>query len=188
VAVWMTRPVGPGTVQSLHELLAAGSTSATPTVPPAITASASAENPEHGLRSVLDRAFADMHAALDRLLQRSDSIDQRLDHLEADVGGLRQMLQAQQAARQVAPRRTPKPRAAAAAPALTHPASPVLSVDLWDGQPSVSIRQGDVVRFVGVGDTIEGHTIEAADAAHQRIEVRTPSGTVVPVAATGETP
>lgn len=115
------------------------------------------------------------------LLERQQSQSETLARLERDVSAIAaavtQMKEAQEQqaaaaaaarsqARRVA-RAAARPVAAASAP---RPAAQLLSIDMWDGKPSVVIGSTDRpdVRFLREGDQQAGVTVRQADPRRQR--------------------
>lgn len=115
------------------------------------------------------------------LLERQQSQSETLARLERDVSAIAasvaQMKEAQEQraaaaaaarsqARRVA-RAAARPVAAASAP---RPAAQLLSIDMWDGKPSVVIGSSDRpdVRFLREGDQQAGVTVRQADPRRQR--------------------
>ena len=115
------------------------------------------------------------------LLERQQSQSETLARLERDVSAIAasvaQMKDAQEQraaaaaaarsqARRVA-RAAARPVAAASAP---RPAAQLLSIDMWDGKPSVVIGSTDRpdVRFLREGDQQAGVTVRQADPRRQR--------------------
>ncbi len=152
--------------------------------PVAAAPGASAASGATAAPDLVGRAATGLRELIERLLTRSDTIDQRLDHLEADVGEIRHLLESQRPARAAATRAVPaghrRPAAAASAPQPA-PISSVLAVDTWDGKASVSIRQGGSVRFLAVGDALGDAVLQRADADRQQVEFVTAKGAVVPL-------
>jgi hypothetical protein len=71
------------------------------------------------------------------------------------------------------------PKSAVSAPLVNGPGSPtqLVSVDLWNGAPSVAIAEGQSVRFLSPGDvTTQGLVVKSADPAAQKVTFQTPSG------------
>lgn len=137
------------------------------------TLRASLEDVHRGVTSVV--AFAQT------LLERQQSQSETLARLERDVSAIAasvaQMKEAQEQqaaaaaaarsqARRVA-RAAARPVAAASAP---RPAAQLLSIDMWDGKPSVVIGSTDRpdVRFLREGDQQAGVTVRQADPRRQR--------------------
>lgn len=111
---------------------------------------------------------------------------QRLDRIEADIAQLRQQLQRQQAtlARVSKRARAASPPRAAAPPVERPTLLPqLLSVDLWNGQPSAAVLVGTQLRFVSEGDVVSDALVRRADADGQRVEFVSASGAVTSVAA-----
>jgi hypothetical protein len=84
------------------------------------------------------------------------------------------------AAARPAPPRYPVARVAAprpAQPATVHAPNNLVSVDLWNGTPSVAISEGDHIRFMSPGDvTAQGLTVKKADPTSQQVTFAMPSG------------
>lgn len=69
---------------------------------------------------------------------------------------------------------TPKPVAAVNASGRS---TSVVSVDVWNGTPSVAIAEGDSIRFMSPGDvTAQGMTVKRADPVAQQVTFSMPSG------------
>jgi hypothetical protein len=141
------------------------------------------------------RELAELKAAHERLLQRSRGTDERLDRIEADAAQLRQKFEKSHAAHarvrrqaRTLARQLRVAQAEAAAQAQVVQQRPkVLSVDTWNGRPSVSVQVGDEVRFFSEGDVIANALVRKADPATQRVEFVSTSGAAVTAsAATGE--
>jgi hypothetical protein len=68
--------------------------------------------------------------------------------------------------------RKPAPRRTVSAPVAPKPTHQVLSVDMWDGRPSVVVGQvgshPSEVRVLSPGDSYHGVTLTAVDVAGQR--------------------
>jgi hypothetical protein len=77
-----------------------------------------------------------------------------------------------QVARAAAPKPVPRPPFNAAGSATN-----VVSVDMWNGTPSVAISEGDNIRFMSPGDvTAHGVTVKNADPVSQQVTFSMPSG------------
>ena len=144
--------------------------------------------------ATVSRQFEELKAAYERLVQQSQAADQRLDRIEADFAELRQQFEKNQAAQTKTQRqartlaRQLRVAQAAAAEARSVQQPPkVLSVDTWDGRPSVSVQVGTEVRFFSEGDVVANALLRRADPATQRVEFVSASGGPVPArAAAGE--
>jgi hypothetical protein len=63
----------------------------------------------------------------------------------------------------------------------------VLSLDSWNGRPSVSVQVGSEVRFFSEGDVVANALVRRADPATQRVKFVSASGLPIPAgAAAGE--
>ena len=66
----------------------------------------------------------------------------------------------------------PAPAKPVAQPTTTGPSQQLLSVDLWNGRPSVVVSNGDprapLIKVMQPGDTFNGITLNSADVATQR--------------------
>ena len=123
------------------------------------------------------RELNDLRSALERLAQRSLEADLRLGRIEAEFADLKVQLNSARAAHAqtrkqatALARQLELARAAAAQPKPTPPRPRVLSVDTWNGRPSVAVQIGEEVRFVAEGDVIAGALVRKADPATQRVE------------------
>jgi hypothetical protein len=132
------------------------------------------------------RQLADLKSAYDRLSQQSRETDQRLDRIEADVAELKQQFDRSRAAQAKTQRRAralAQQLRAAQAAATEAPAAPqlpsILSVDTWDGRPSVSVQTGTEIRFLAEGDTVDSALLRKADPATQRVEFVSATGALV---------
>lgn len=77
---------------------------------------------------------------------------------------------------QVARAAPPKPAQAATVNAAVGSTN-VVSVDLWNGTPSVVISEGENIRFMAPGDvTPQGLTVKTADPVSQQVTFGMPSG------------
>lgn len=144
---------------------------------------------------------ADMHAdhlarlmqARDELLQADHDTALRLDRIESELTGLRQQIETRMAAGALAPK---KPRTILSLPPLARSTKPtsqtpdpprVLSVDTWNGRPSVSILVGADVRFIAEGDVVGSAYVKRADPANQRVDfVPTGSAAVTAMSTVGD--
>lgn len=101
------------------------------------------------------------------------TMEQRIGQLETEVEQLRQMLAQRPAPVQAraAPKRTPARKAAPVKKAAPKYNPRLLSVDLWDGKPSVVVatdEPGDTrTRVLQPGDTLNGITLRAASVAER---------------------
>jgi hypothetical protein len=74
------------------------------------------------------------------------------------------------------------PKSAVSAPLVNGPGSPtqLVSVDFWNGAPSVAISEGPTLRFLSPGDaTAQGLIVKSVDTAAQKVTFATPSGETV---------
>lgn len=144
---------------------------ATASAPTQWTLRAGLEDVHRGVTSVV--------TFVQTLLERQQSQSETLARLERDVSAIAasvaQMKEAQEQQAAAAARRqarrvahaAAKPVAAASAP---RPAAQLLSIDMWDGKPSVVIGSTDRpdVRFLREGDQQAGVTVRQADPRRQR--------------------
>jgi hypothetical protein len=74
--------------------------------------------------------------------------------------------------------RAPAPKPVPRQPVNTAAGSTnVVSVDMWNGTPSVAISEGDSIRFMSPGDvTAQGLTVKNADPISQQVTFGMPSG------------
>jgi len=159
---------------------------AAPSAPVASASSAASgptTPPAHEVPTAVDRQLAELKAAYERLAQQSQETDQRLDRIEADVTELKQRFEKNQTAHAKVQRqakalaRQLRVAQAAANQAQTVQQSPkVLSVDTWNGRPSVSVQVGAEVRFFSEGDVVANALVHRADPATQRVEFVSVSG------------
>lgn len=160
-------------------------------VPAADSAAAAASQPSARV-SIVDEP-AEAHAAhlarlmhaRDELLQADHDTALRLDRIESELTDLRQQIEKRMAAGALAPK---KPRTTPSSPPLARSTKPtsqtldpprVLSVDTWNGRPSVSILVGADVRFIAEGDVVGSAYVKRADAANQRVDFVPTGGAVV---------
>lgn len=125
-----------------------------------------------------------LKGAHDQLAQHAVAADQRLDRIESEVARLRRQLEEQQLAvtraRVQADSAAPQPRVVQ--PKQQRVAQPrpyVLGVDVWNGQPSVSVLMATEVRFFSEGDVVADALVRRADPVSQRVEFVTASGVLV---------
>lgn len=189
IAVAAAQPAAPGTAQSVKLTVTAADL-------PASGAISSAPPPVE--RKSQPAPVVEIDAGdLQTLLQNSRRTDARLSSIEADLGEVKTMLgklyetaQAAGPARarltstnspaRPAPSRRPAQRVVAKAVSMPAPVAPVedrsdarlLSVDVWDGRPSVALTSsapGDRrVRFLTEGDSNAGVVLRSADPRAQR--------------------
>lgn len=143
--------------------------------------------------AAVTRQLAALKTAYEHLLQQLQEADQRIAQVESDLAALKQQVQkshaaqakaqrqARELARQLHAARTP----ASETPPLQQPPT-VLSVDTWNGRPSVSVQVGAEVRFLAEGDTVANALLRKADPATQQVEFVSTSGAVMPTRAAGE--
>lgn len=167
---------------------------ATPAVPAPSVASAATARVAPEVPAAISRQLTELKTAYERLMQQSQETDQRLDRIEADVAELKQQFEKGHAAQAKAQRqaramaRQLRVAQAAATEARAVQQQPrVLSVDSWNGRPSVSVQVGSEVRFFSEGDVVENALVRKADPATQRVEFVSASGLPIPAgAAAGE--
>lgn len=135
------------------------------------------------------------------------AIEARLDDLTRQFGTMADEIktliaghaQSKEQLAQLTARSTPAPVAAAARPTPPTPprqyfarattpkpvatvnasgrSTSVVSVDVWNGTPSVAIAEGDGIRFMSLGDvTAQGMTVKRADPVAQQVTFSMPSG------------
>lgn len=150
--------------------------SPTPSVVPATAVAGAIEPPpvlprapEAGL---LQAAAADIKTLLDHQQRQAERIEQLGQQLAEMAAALDRLQARQVAARRVA-RRAAAPVAAASAPVAPAPAqATLLSVDIWDGRPSVVIGTDSTedrrVRFLSEGDRQSGIALKQASPHEQR--------------------
>jgi hypothetical protein len=125
--------------------------------------------PEVGL---LQAAAQDIKTLLDHQQRQAERIEQ-LGQQVAGLAAAVDRLQARQVAARRMVRRAAAPVAAASAPAAPAAAqAQLLSVDMWDGRPSVVIGTGSAedrrVRFLAEGDRQSGIALKHASPHEQR--------------------
>lgn len=126
--------------------------------------------PEAGL---LQAAAQDIKTLLDHQQRQAERIEQLGQQLASLTAALDRMQARQVAARRVVRRVAAAPVAAASAPAASAPAqAQLLSVDMWDGRPSVVIGTDSAedrrVRFLAEGDRQSGIALKQASPHEQR--------------------
>lgn len=145
--------------------------------------------------AVVLQQLAEFKATCERVVQQSQAVDQRLDRTEADLADLKQQFEKSQAAlatahqhARVLARQLRVAHAAAAEARAAQLQQPkVLSVDTWNGRPSVSVQVGTEVRFFSEGDVVANTLVRKADPSTQRVEFVSAASVPVPThAATGE--
>jgi hypothetical protein len=144
--------------------------------------------------TAITRQLTELKAAYERLEQQAQEAQQRIGQVEADLAALKQQFEKSHAAKVNAERQArelSRQLRAARTAATEPPAAPqlprILSVDVWNGRPSVSVQFGSEVRFIAEGDTVADAHLRKADPATQRVEFVSASGVVLPAhAAAGE--
>ena len=127
----------------------------------------------------------EQRSACEQEAQVAQGTSQRLDQIEADIAQLRQQIQRQRA---ILARVSKRTRAASpprvASPPVERPAllPQLLSVDLWNGQPSAAVLVGTQLRFVSEGEVVSDALVRRADADRQRVEFVSASGAITSVA------
>jgi hypothetical protein len=126
--------------------------------------------------AALAQQLAEIQQAYARLLDQAQQAEQRIERIETDVTQLRHQLAMSRAAQTRAQRQSKAlarqlraTRAATFAQA-GQPSPAVLSVDTWNGRPSVSVQVGKEVRFFSEGDHVGNALVRRADPATQRVE------------------
>ncbi|GKS87295.1 hypothetical protein AVMA1855_24105 [Acidovorax sp. SUPP1855] len=134
----------------------------------------------------------------------TDAQDQRLDRLESQLARIETLL-TQRTANQAPPtaaaavaatRQLVRPRAPAAKPAAAAPpeapklAGQLLSVDIWDGRPSIVVGTGETadqrVRVLQQGDSYNGITLKSIDLAARRATFDVGQGRLVQLSVEGQ--
>lgn len=180
--VWVGRAIIAATI-GLVSRADAQATAAVPAVPASSAASAATARVAPEVPAAVARQLADLKTAYERLMQQSQETDQRLDRIAADVAELRQQVEKNQAAQAKAERhaRALKRQLRLAQAPTTETRTiqqppKVLSVDTWNGRPSVSVQVGTEVRFFSEGDVVANALLRRADPATQRVEFVHASG------------
>lgn len=147
-----------------------------------------------GIKPVLKATVADVMDKIESigskvqdLLKGQKDHEDRLGQLEGEVTQLKQQLaQANAQRRTVSRPRIAPPRPAfqpTPLPVSQEESSRLLSVDVWNGQPSVAVgrsRAGaNEVRFLTEGDSNGHATVKRADVGEQRAVIGTDKGDVV---------
>lgn len=174
---WLGRTLIAGTV-GLASRADTQATAATPAVPASSAASGAMAGVAPEVPAAMARQLAELRSAHERLMQQSQETVQRLDRIEADVAELKQQFEKNQAAQAKAQRQartlTRQLRVAQAAAtearAVQQLPPRVLSVDTWNGRPSVSVQVGTEVRFFSEGDMVANALLRRADPTTQRVE------------------
>ncbi|GKS92652.1 hypothetical protein [Acidovorax sp. SUPP2539] len=134
----------------------------------------------------------------------TDAQDQRLDRLESQLARIETLL-TQRTANQAPPtaaaavpgtRQLVRPRAPAAKPAAAAPpeapklAGQLLSVDIWDGRPSIVVGTGETadqrVRVLQQGDSYNGIILKSIDVAARRATFDVGQGRLVQLSVEGQ--
>lgn len=187
------RPIVAGTI-GLASSTGARAAPATPAVPAPSTASGATARIAPEVPAAISRQLTELNTACERLMRQSQETDQRLDRIEADVAELRQQFEkshaaqvkAQQQARAMA-RQLRVAQAVATEARAVQQQPRVLSVDSWNGRPSVSVQVGAEVRFFSEGDVVANALVRRADPATQRVEFAHAAGVPAQTrAATGQ--
>ena len=124
------------------------------------------------LASTTDQAA--IHTAIDQLTTDFKSLSGRFDRVENDLASIKTTLAEQhtKAASEVRPVTRPRSLAKTKQAAAEKPTAPnigLLSIDTWDGRPSVSVSQGQEIRFVNEGDALgNGYVLKQADSKKQK--------------------
>ena len=129
-----------------------------------------------------------LSTAYEQLQRQSRATDERLHQLEADLASLRQQVEESRVAQleahrqaQMLARQLHTARAAAQTQAVQQAqATRVISVDTWDGRPSVSVQMGSEVRFFSEGDVVARALLRKADPTTQRVEFVNAAGAGMP--------
>jgi hypothetical protein len=140
--------------------------------------------------AAVTRQLTELKAANERLQQQSQEAQQRIGQVEADLAALKQQFEKSHAAKVNAERQARElsrqlrvARSVATEPPAVPQLPRILSVDIWNGRPSVSVQVGSEVRFIAEGDTVADAHLRKADPATQRVEFVSASGVVVPTRA-----
>lgn len=171
---WLGRTLIAGTVG----LASRTDTQATAAAPASSAASGALSGVAPEVSAAMARQLAELRSAHEHLMQQSQETGQRLDRIEADVAEHKQQFEKNKAARAKAERQartlTRQLRVAQAAATEERAAQrlppTVLSVDTWNGRPSVSVQVGTEVRFFSEGDMVADALLRRADPTTQRVE------------------
>lgn len=150
-------------------------TAATP-VASASAGSAASIQPTPEKPVALAQQITEIQQDYARLLDQTQQAEQRIERIETAVTQLRHQLEVSRAAQARTQRQSralaQQLRAARAATSAqtAQPSPAVLSVDTWNGRPSVSVQVGSEVRFFSEGDLVGNALVHRADAATQRVE------------------
>lgn len=166
----------------------------TPAVPASSSASGASVRVAPEVPAAVLRQLTELKTAYERLVQQTQGTDQRLDRIEADLAELRQQFEKSHAAQAKAQRQARAmarqlrvAQAAATVARVVQEQPRVLSVDSWNGRPSVSVQVGSEVRFFSEGDVVANALVRRADPATERVEFVSASGLPIPAgAAAGE--
>jgi TolA-binding protein len=193
-AVWTLRNVPFSSASTDHLTAKSSSALAHKNTAPVISPAAAAQPPSPPtpvptVAPVIPAELVELKSTTDRQTHQLLEVEQRLSQFEADVAELRAQARERRASF-VRPQRSARtsstaPRASAqeAQPAADPPPT-VLSVDTWNGQPSVSVLVDGELRFVSEGDRVGRRLVRQADAQTQRIHFSPISGPVESAAPT----
>ena len=131
---------------------------------------------------VLHSEYAQVQLNVAQIQGSIDALKESQSAMNTDVATLReeqQKLARLMASKQVAIARAKSkvvPRLKAVSPPIPPVSASILSIDSWDGRPSVSVSQGNQIKFLNEGDAIGGHVLKSADGRKQQAEFMTPDG------------
>lgn len=159
---------------------------------PAPTATA-ASSPLAKVAPSLDSRLTGVEHALRELTQTVTRMLDGQSAMQADIAAIKERLDRQEQTVAASParhvvthtaRRVPKPAPVAPVAAPANPDPSVLSVDTWDGKPSVALRGHDGrVRFAGEGDRIATGLIGTAQPGNQTVTVQHSDGSTTTLSA-----
>jgi len=123
-----------------------------------------------------------LHTSIDQLVSDFKSLSGREDQVENDLATIKTNLAEQQTktaveAKHLTHHRSPAKSKLTVTEKSTERTIGVLSIDTWDGRPSVSVSQGQEIRFIGEGDALtDGYVLKQADSKKQQAIFVSPSG------------
>jgi TolA-binding protein len=193
-AAWTLRNVPFSSASTDHLSAKSSSASAHKNTASVISPAASAQPPSPPtpvptVAPVIPAELLELKATSDRQTRQLLEVEQRLSELEAEVDELRAHARERRTS-SVRPTKSARTSSTArrassqeaqptAGPPLT-----VLSVDTWNGQPSVSVLVDGELRFVSEGDRVGRRLVRRADAQTQRTDFSPISGPVESTAPT----
>jgi hypothetical protein len=163
---------------SQHKTAVTGSGPASPIgAPPAPSATI-----KSGAVTAVD--LTEIHESIAQLRTDLTTLAGRAEQMASEVASIKTDLaehQAKGAAATEVSRVVPRRSLAKAKPTVADkPAAViigVLSVDTWDGRPSISVSQGQEIRFISEGDALPGgYVLKQADGRKQQATFTAPSG------------